>query len=251
MNALIDRLEDEGRRWGFELQTKSTYNTYSHRFRANDEWYMSFIVNKKWLLFYFRKPLLKAVSNFDQLIRKSGLPFDKNKAGEYQLRITNDRLCTDVIRFIDADLIARLALKAPRQNRTGMPKTTRRRKSTLAPDAHFAEESDIEGLMTEVVRFHRKRSRKMRDRAFQKAKGICCVCGRDYSKLLGGHGVRVLQVHHREQLAARDAPSVTTVSDLAVVCANCHLLLHLDSDKALSVDVLREMLRKDGYLPLA
>jgi hypothetical protein len=58
--------------------------------------------------------------------------------------------------------------------------------------------------------------------------------------------VRVLQVHHRQQLAARDVPVVTKGSDLAVVCANCHLLLHLNPEKALSVKELQEMLRVDS-----
>jgi len=115
--------------------------------------------------------------------------------------------------------------------------------------ARYAGESDIEGTKTEVILLKTKRSRRLRDSAFKAADGVCCVCGRDFSKLLGGQGVRVLQVHHCEQLAARDEPSVTKVTDLAVVCANCHLLLHLDADQALSVDELRRMLVDDGFLP--
>lgn len=109
-----------------------------------------------------------------------------------------------------------------------------------------AEELDIEGTKTEIVLLRSKRSRKLRDKAFKAANGVCCVCDRDFTKVLGGRGVRVLQVHHRDQLSARVAPSVTKIGDLAVVCANCHLLLHLDSDKALGVQKLREMLRADG-----
>lgn len=110
-------------------------------------------------------------------------------------------------------------------------------------DVRFATESDIEGTKTEVLCLSRKRSRTLRDLAFKKAGGVCCVCDRDFSKLLDGRGVRVLQVHHRKQLSARVAPSVTMVADLAVVCANCHMLLHLDSEQALDVDELRSMLQ--------
>ena len=117
--------------------------------------------------------------------------------------------------------------------------------------ACFAEESDIEGTKTEVTNLKTKRSQKLRNLAFKAAHGICCVCCRDYSKVLSGRGVRVLQVHHRDQLSARDVPSISKVSDLAVVCANCHLLLHLDPGKALSVEQLREMLQVDGFLKRA
>ena len=115
------------------------------------------------------------------------------------------------------------------------------------PDAAtYADESDIEGTKTEVLRFTTKRSRRLRDLAFRAANNICSVCDRDFSTMLDGRGVLVLQVHHRLQLASRDAPSVTKLSDLVVVCANCHLLIHLDSKKALPVQTLRNMLRANG-----
>jgi hypothetical protein len=117
-----------------------------------------------------------------------------------------------------------------------------------AAAACFADESDIEGTKTEVLQFRTKRSRKLRDRAFHAAHGVCCVCRQNYSAVLGGRGVRVLQVHHREQLAAREAPAVTRLDELAVVCANCHLLLHLDPKNALKVEQLQEMLIADGSL---
>jgi hypothetical protein len=113
-------------------------------------------------------------------------------------------------------------------------------------EIRFAEESDIEGTKTEVVRLTSKRSRRLRDLALEAARGCCLVCRRDFTQVLGGRGVRVMQVHHRRQLSARDVPSVTRLSDLAVVCANCHLLLHLDVEKALDVEELREMLEADG-----
>jgi hypothetical protein len=110
----------------------------------------------------------------------------------------------------------------------------------------YAGEGDIEGMKTEVLRLTTKRSRRLRDLAFKAANNICSVCDRDYSKVLDGDGVRVLQVHHRKQLAARNAPSITKLRDLVVVCANCHLLIHLNPNKALSVHTLRKMLRATG-----
>ena len=106
-----------------------------------------------------------------------------------------------------------------------------------------AEESDVEGLKYEVTHFARKRSRALRNTALIKAKGVCSVCQRDFSLLLNGRGVRVLQVHHRKQLSTGKVPSVTKESDLVVVCANCHLLLHMDHGKALKVERLRKMLQ--------
>ena len=105
-----------------------------------------------------------------------------------------------------------------------------------------AEPSAIEGLRTETVRYVRGRSRQLRDLALRDSEGVCSVCGIDYRKVLNGKGVRVLQVHHRKQLAATDSPRVTSLSDLAVVCANCHMLIHMNPKQALSIEELREML---------
>ena len=96
--------------------------------------------------------------------------------------------------------------------------------------------------MTETLRYVRGRSRHLREQALAAANGVCCVCDKDYSRLLGGRGVRVLQAHHRQQLAASDTPRVTRLSDLAVVCANCHMLIHMNPKQALRVEELRRLL---------
>jgi len=105
----------------------------------------------------------------------------------------------------------------------------------------------IEGTRTEVKHLSSKRNRRLRDSAFAEAKGICAVCGRNFSKMLAGRGARALQVHHRKQLSAFEMPTVTTLEDLAVVCANCHCLLHLNPKQALSIEELKKMLSSEDY----
>jgi len=134
------------------------------------------------------------------------------------------------------------------QQRSAKQIKSRQPARRTSPTRGVADASAIEGIKTEIVQIKSQRSRKLRNAAFEAANGICCVCGRDYSKLLDGRGVRVLQVHHREQLSQRKLPSITKQDDLAVVCANCHLLLHLDPKKALNVDELKELLRSDGFI---
>jgi hypothetical protein len=155
-----------------------------------------------------------------------------------------------VIEFFGADGSIRSAVHRKSTSPLGnkpVAKSSESQQTINAEGIRLAKESDIEGLKTEARLIRTKRSRKLRDAAFNAAQGVCCVCDRDFSKLLNGRGVRVLQVHHRDQLAAREAPSVTKQTDLAVVCANCHLLLHLDSKEALSIQDLRDMLQADGF----
>lgn len=78
-----------------------------------------------------------------------------------------------------------------------------------------------EGIARETTVITKSRSGKLKKAALTNARGICAVCGIDYSQVLGGLGGRVLQVHHRKQLALADEPQDNCIEDLAVVCANC------------------------------
>lgn len=110
------------------------------------------------------------------------------------------------------------------------------------PGPHLDEEA-IEGLRHEMKRMISKRSRALRNAKLAKANGVCECCKVNFGALLNGAGAKVLLVHHRRQLSARSSPSITKESDLAVVCANCHALIHADPKKAKSVGVLAGQLK--------
>ena len=116
-------------------------------------------------------------------------------------------------------------------------------RSGVHPVLSFPEAA-VEGARTEIKTYSRGRSRRLRDGALQDSKGVCEACCVDYNGLLDGKGVRVLQVHHRQQLGATDKPRLTRATQLAVLCANCHCLVHMNPRKALSVQTLRSMLRE-------
>lgn len=102
-----------------------------------------------------------------------------------------------------------------------------------------------EGIARETTVITKSRSGKLKKAALTNARGMCAVCGIDYSQVLGGLGSRVLQVHHRKQLALADEPQVNGIEDLAVVCANCHQIIHSDMANAMPVEVLQKLLRND------
>jgi len=106
--------------------------------------------------------------------------------------------------------------------------------------------AEQEGFTAESRVTRRGRSRRLRELALERARGVCAACGRNYSTVLGGLGCAVLEVHHRKQLAASRSPRVTRVQDLAVVCANCHRLIHINPRKPLPVEELRRRLQADA-----
>lgn len=81
---------------------------------------------------------------------------------------------------------------------------------------------------------HRKREQKLRDAKLKQARQInqgrltCEVpgCNFDFEKVYGELGKDFAHVHHLKPIADRSSPSLTSLNDLAIVCANCHAMIH-------------------------
>jgi hypothetical protein len=69
----------------------------------------------------------------------------------------------------------------------------------------------------------------------------CEVCGFDFSERYGPLGDGFIECHHTTGLAD-GGERETTTADLAVVCANCHRMIHR-STPMLSIEQLRDRLR--------
>ena len=103
-------------------------------------------------------------------------------------------------------------------------------------------ERAMEGATTEARSRHR--NAKLRQSALQQAQGFCEGCEVNYWKRAGGLGRHCLVVHHKNQLKDTDQPKETKLSELAVLCGNCHLLVHSNRDRALTIPQLRRILKK-------
>jgi hypothetical protein len=180
----------------------------------------------------------------------------KQRSGEWSLRLRFDvPMCRALVRDPIPAPVVRRWIPFPRGNVLSLEDFAAELYRKLGwddgPDSETiperpADESDIEGMKKEVTVLQAVRSRRLRNIAYKSAHGICCVCDTDFSGVLGGKGIRVLQVHHIKQLSTRSKPSETKLSHLVVVCANCHLLLHLDVKEPMSVGRLRTLLAIEG-----
>jgi predicted HNH restriction endonuclease len=96
------------------------------------------------------------------------------------------------------------------------------------------ELSAMEGAEKLALVRHRKREQSLRDakvaeaRKFGNGKLKCEVlkCSFDFEAVYGELGRDYAQVHHLKPLADRTKPSQTKLDDLAIVCANCHAMIH-------------------------
>lgn len=103
-------------------------------------------------------------------------------------------------------------------------------------------ERAMEGATTEAR--SKSRNAHLRQAAIAKANGVCAGCRRDFRQMAGGLGLRCLVVHHQKQLKDTDQPVESSINDLVVLCANCHMMVHANSEKAISVARLRSLLKK-------
>jgi predicted HNH restriction endonuclease len=93
------------------------------------------------------------------------------------------------------------------------------------------EEAFREGRV--LYRLHRARERdpllvkKAKARAMQQyGRLFCCVCKFDFAGRYGPIGKGFIECHYTKPLSELEAETVTKVSDLALVCSNCHRMIH-------------------------
>jgi 5-methylcytosine-specific restriction enzyme A len=80
---------------------------------------------------------------------------------------------------------------------------------------------------------HRRRERYIRDAkiadVLASGKQLACEvpgCGFDFETRYGAEARGLAIVHHLKPLASLDGPRLTRLSDVAIVCANCHTFIH-------------------------
>jgi len=54
----------------------------------------------------------------------------------------------------------------------------------------------------------------------------CEACGLDFAEMYGDIGKGFCEVHHTRPLASRRDSETTTLKDLAILCSNCHSIVH-------------------------
>jgi len=103
------------------------------------------------------------------------------------------------------------------------------------------EQSAIEGRRITVEHLRYERSSKL---VAEKKRSVdplrCEVCSFDFAETYGELGASVCEVHHRDPLHGQRE---TTLSDLAVLCANCHRILHRSGTSVSALKLLVERRR--------
>lgn len=124
-----------------------------------------------------------------------------------------------------------------------------------APEPDEEDEGAPEGKT--LLRWHKARerapglARKKKRRVKKETKHLRCeICTFDFFEHYGSLGEGFAECHHKKPLASMTAGEKTKLEDLAIVCANCHRMLHRrsssDPAEVITIDELKERLRDRG-----
>lgn len=69
-------------------------------------------------------------------------------------------------------------------------------------------------------------SRKKAQVLAQRGALKCEACGFDFSERYGKHGESFIECHHTMPLSSRAESQATSLSDLVLLCSNCHRMVH-------------------------
>ena len=124
------------------------------------------------------------------------------------------------------------------------------RASAESTITHDPTEGDSEDEASEgkiLTRMHKRRERnsgivKKKKRSVLESEGAlrCEACGFDFKEAYGELGAGFAECHHLVPLADLKSGSVTRLSDLAILCANCHRMIHRQG--GLSIEELQSHL---------
>ena len=167
------------------------------------------------------------VKNIDRI--KSSLP---DLAGAI------DAHWREVQKGVNSSNIRRLAdrvtgLQTSRFGKTNAASATTALDFDSRPASDLEEEiSGVEGRLLVRIHSYKERDRSLSKRAkdhYRKKGGgklICTACGLDPCALYGDRGDHSIEAHHTTPIEELQPDTVVTVSDLAMVCASCHRIIH-------------------------
>jgi predicted HNH restriction endonuclease len=100
-------------------------------------------------------------------------------------------------------------------------------------DHDLVQKVALEGQVSVALRTHRRREQSLRRAKLRQVLSdlgrLACEvpgCGFDFAAAYGALGNEFAEVHHLSPLASTVAVHETTLKDLAVVCSNCHRMIH-------------------------
>lgn len=109
----------------------------------------------------------------------------------------------------------------------------------------------MDGRKKEYYSTAYERKSKNRDKAIylsrkkNNGKLLCEVCGFNFEEFFGERGKNFIEVHHNKPLYIQNKEEpIDPEKDLTCLCSNCHRMIHRDKGNVLTVQQLKNMIKK-------
>ena len=111
-------------------------------------------------------------------------------------------------------------------------------------DSLLDEEEYFEGQKNQRFTNYHERNPKLRAAAILHHGTKCMVCDFDFEKVYGEQGAGYIEVHHLRPVSSLQEPTkIDPKTDMAVVCSNCHRMIHREKGKILSIEELKKIIQ--------
>jgi 5-methylcytosine-specific restriction enzyme A len=111
-------------------------------------------------------------------------------------------------------------------------------------DSLLVEEEYFEGQKNHRFTNYYERNPKLRATAITYHGKKCMVCDFDFERVYGEHGAGYIEVHHLRPVSSlQESTKIDPRRDMAVVCSNCHRMIHRKKDKTLSLQELKTIIQ--------
>lgn len=119
--------------------------------------------------------------------------------------------------------------------------------SKIEEDEEVVNDSVVEGRILykyhKVIERDRKIVKKKKDQAISRNGILACeACLFVFEAFYGNIGTGFIECHHRTPLSLLRVSTKTSLDDLALVCSNCHRMLHKKID-VLSIEDLKTLIK--------
>jgi hypothetical protein len=173
---------------------------------------------------------------YNYLIIENGLNKDRIVINGSLRKPDFDKIIKDFFKWIRITVSAKLELEKKYRNDTNE-----------SPNEEFFYElpSKTEGGKKVVISLQSERDSTLKKSAIKIHGKSCKVCGFNFQSKYGSWGADYIEVHHVKPLNENKKKSVLTnpQTDLTVVCANCHRMIHKKKGITLTVEELQQKMK--------
>jgi hypothetical protein len=116
--------------------------------------------------------------------------------------------------------------------------------------AEEAEPTVIEGnsVLAQHMRYERNNAfiQRIKRQAIAENKMLNCqICGFSFFEKYGEIGEGFIEAHHKNPLSKRNEKTITKKEDIALVCSNCHRMLHR-GDPTFGIEEIKQKINKNA-----